>query len=221
LSKGNSKQLTLPVERRARVGTTSAAALRRAGKIPGVVYGHGTEPLHISFEAKVFDDLMHHGGRTGLLTLTLDGRKSDTALVRDVARNPVTRKVVHVDLQRVSEHEDVRATIPLVTVGTPRGVRDFGGVMDVIVHEIEVEGPVDELPDHLEIDVAELGIHQHASAADVKLPPGFKLLEEPDMIVVSVESSKTAQHLEEAAAGATTEQVAPEIIGATPEAESQ
>jgi large subunit ribosomal protein L25 len=221
LSKGNSKQLTLPVERRARVGTTSAAALRRAGKIPGVVYGHGTEPLHISFEAKVFDDLMHHGGRTGLLTLTLDGRKSDTALVRDVARNPVTRKVVHVDLQRVSEHEDVRATIPLVTVGTPRGVRDFGGVMDVIVHEIEVEGPVDELPDHLEIDVAELGIHQHASAADVKLPPGFKLLEEPDMIVVSVESSKTAQHLEEAAAGATTEQVAPEIIGATPESESQ
>jgi large subunit ribosomal protein L25 len=221
LSKGNSKQLTLPVERRSRVGTTSAAALRRAGKIPGVVYGHGTEPLHISFEAKVFDDLMHHGGRTGLLTLTLDGRKSDTALVREVARNPVTRKVVHVDLQRVSEHEDVRATIPLVTVGTPRGVRDFGGVMDVIVHEIEVEGPVDELPDHLEIDVAELGIHQHASAADIKLPPGFKLLEEPDMTVVSVESSKTAQHLEEAAAGATTEQVAPEIIGATPETESQ
>jgi large subunit ribosomal protein L25 len=221
LAKGNNKELTLPVERRTRVGTTSAAALRRAGKIPGVVYGHGTEPLHVSFEAKVFDDLMHHGGRTGLLTLTLDGHKSDTALVREVARNPVTRKVVHVDLQRVSEHEDVRATIPLVTVGTPRGVRDFGGVMDVIVHEIEVEGPVDELPDHLEIDVAELGIHQHASAADIKLPPGFKLLEEPDMIVVSVESSKTAQHLEEAAAGTTTEQVAPEIIGATPEAESQ
>jgi large subunit ribosomal protein L25 len=221
MAKGNNKQLTLPVERRAKVGTTSAAALRRAGKIPGVVYGHGTEPLHVAFEAKVFDDLMHHGGRTGLLTLTLDGRKSDTALVRDVARNPVTRRVVHVDLQRVSEHEDVRAKIPLVTVGTPRGVRDFGGVMDVIVHEIEVEGPVDQLPDHLEVDVAELGIHQHASASDIKLPAGFKLLEEPDMTVVSVESSKTAQHLEEAAGGAITEQVAPEVIGETPETESQ
>ncbi|HEX8806870.1 MAG TPA: 50S ribosomal protein L25 [Candidatus Aquilonibacter sp.] len=221
MAKGNSKQLTLPVERRTKVGTTSAAALRRAGKIPGVVYGHGTEPLHVAFEAKVFDDLMHHGGRTGLLTLTLDGRKSDTALVRDVARNPVTRRVVHVDLQRVSEHEAVRATIPLVTVGTPRGVRDFAGVMDVIVHEIEVEGRVDELPDHLEVDVSDLGIHQHASAGDIKLPPGFKLLEAPDMIVVSVESSKTAQALEEAAAGTTTEQVAPEIIGATPEAESE
>ncbi len=222
MTQGNNKQqLTLPVERRAKVGTTSAAALRRAGRIPGVVYGHGTEPLHVSFEAKTFDDLMHHGGRTGVLTLTLDGRKSDIALVRDVARNPVTRKVVHVDLQRVSEHEAVRATIPLVTVGTARGVREFGGVMDVIVHEIELEGPVDELPDRLEVDVSDLGIHQHVSASDIKLPAGFKLLEEPDMIVVSVESSKTAQHLEEVAAGTTTEQATPEVIGATPETESQ
>jgi large subunit ribosomal protein L25 len=215
------KQLNLPIERRSTTGTTSAAALRRAGRIPGVVYGHGTDPVHVSFEAKVFDDLLHHGGRTGVIALTLDGRKSDTALVRDIARNPVTRKVVHVDLQRVSEHEAVRAKIPVITVGTPRGVREFGGVMDVLVHEIEVEGPVDELPDHVEVDVSDLGIHQHVSAADIKLPAGFKLLEAADMLVVSVESSKTAQHLEEAAAGTTVEQVAPEVIGAKPETESQ
>ncbi len=214
------KQLNLPIERRSKTGTTSAAALRRQGRIPGVVYGHGTDPLHVSFEAKVFDDLLHHGGRTGVIALTLEGKKSDTALVRDIARNPVTRKVVHVDLQRVSEHEAVHARIPVVTVGTPLGVRDFGGVMDVQTHEIEVEGPVDELPDHLEIDVSQLGIHQHATASDIKLPAGFKLLEAPDMIVVSVESSKTAQHLEEATAGVTTEQVAPEVIGAKPETES-
>ncbi len=221
MSKGNSKQLTLPIEKRAKVGTTSAAALRRDGRIPGVVYGHGSEPLHVSFEAKTFDDLMHHGGRTGMLTLMVDGKKSDTALIREVARNPVTRKVVHVDLQLVTEHEAVRATIPLITVGTARGVREFGGVMDVIVHEIEVEGPVDELPDHLEIDVSDLGIHQHASASDIKLPAGFKLLEEPDMTVVSVESSKTAQNLEEVAAGTTTEQATPEVIGGTPESAPQ
>ncbi len=209
------KQLNLPIERRSKTGTTSAAALRRQGRIPGVVYGHGTDPLHVSFEAKVFDDLLHHGGRTGVIALTLEGKKSDTALVRDIARNPVTRKVVHVDLQRVSEHEAVHAKIPVVTVGTPLGVRDFGGVMDVQVHEIEVEGPVDELPDHLEIDVSQLGIHQHATASDIKLPAGFKLLEAPEMIVVSVESSKTAQHLEEAAAGTTVEQATPEVIGAT------
>jgi large subunit ribosomal protein L25 len=215
------KELNLPIEQRSKTGTTGAQALRREGKIPGVLYGHGSEPLHVAFEAKIFDDLMHHGGRSGVLTLMLNGKKADTALVRDVQRNPVSRKIVHVDLQRVTAHEAVRTTIPLVTVGTPRGVREFGGVMDVIVHEIEVEGPVDELPDHFEVDVSDLGIHQHVNTSDIKLPPSFKLLEAPDMIVVSVEPSKTAQALEEAAAGAGTEQVAPEVIGGAPETESQ
>jgi large subunit ribosomal protein L25 len=213
------KNLTLAIERRERTGTTGANALRRGGKVPAVLYGHGTAPLHLAFAAKEFDDLLHHGGRTGVITLTLDGRRSDTALVRDVQRNPVTRRIEHVDLQRVSEHEEVHAKLPIVTIGTARGVRDFGGVMDVLVHEIDVEGPVDEFPDHLEVDVSELGIHQHVTAAEIALPKGFKLLEAPEMVVVSVEASKTAQHLEEAAAGVVTEQAAPEIIGATPETE--
>ena len=213
----SSKELNLPIEHRSKTGTTGAQALRREGKIPGVLYGHGTEPLHVAFDAKIFDDLLHHGARNGVLTLTLNGKKADTALVRDVARNPVSRKIVHVDLQRVSEHEAVRATIRLVMVGTPRGVRDFGGVMDVIAHEVEVEGPVDQLPDHFEVDVTDLGIHQHVVASDIKLPPGFKLLEAPDMLVVSVEASKTEKALEEAATGATAEQATPEVIGGTPE----
>ena len=212
-----SKELNLPIEHRTKTGTTGAQALRREGKIPGVLYGHGTEPLHVAFEAKIFDDLLHHGARNGVLTLTLNGKKTDTALVRDVARNPVSRRIVHVDLQRVSEHEAVRATIRLVMVGTPRGVRDFGGVMDVMVHEVEVEGPVDQLPDHFEVDVTDLGIHQHVVASDIKLPAGFKLLEASDMLVVSVEASKTEKALEEAATGATAEQATPEVIGGTPE----
>ncbi|HVA26572.1 MAG TPA: 50S ribosomal protein L25 [Candidatus Baltobacteraceae bacterium] len=211
------KNMTLPIEHRVKIGTTGAQALRRDGKIPGILYGHGTAPLHLAFDAKVFDELLHKGARTSVLTLTLDGKKADTALVREVSRNPVSRKIEHVDLQRVSEHEAVHAKLPLVAVGVARGVREFGGVLDVLVHDIDVEGPVDEFPDHLEIDVSELGIHQHALAGDIKLPKSFKLLIPADTTVVAVESSKTAQHLEEAATGATAEQAAPEVIGAKPE----
>lgn len=210
------KERTLAVERREKLGTSGANALRHAGKIPAVLYGHGTDPLHLAFDERTFDELLHHGGRTGVITLTMAGKKADTALVRDIARNPVSRHIQHVDLQRVSEHEAVHAKLPLVTTGVARGVKDFGGVMDVLVHEIEVEGAVDELPDHLEVDVSDLGIHQHCTAADVKLPKGFKLLTSADTIVVSVEASKTAQHLEEAASGAG-EQATPEVIGAKPE----
>lgn len=210
--------MTLSIERREKLGTTGANALRRDGKIPGVLYGHGTTPQHIAFDMRAFDELLHHGGRTGIITLMMNGKKSDTALVRQVTRNPVTRGIQHVDLLRVSANEAVRTTIPLTTAGVARGVRDFGGVMDVIVHDLDVEGPANQLPDHLEVDVTDLGIHQHATAADVKLPKNFKLLTPPDTIVVSVEASKTAQHLEEAAAGVGAEQAAPEVIGAEPEA---
>jgi large subunit ribosomal protein L25 len=212
----STKTLTLPVERRDRVGTSSAHKLREHGKIPAVLYGHGTAPLHLAVEARAFDDLLHHGGRTNVITLMLDGKKADTAMVREIARHQVTHKIAHIDLQRVSEHEAVHAKVPIVTVGTARGVREFGGVMDVLAHEIDVEGPIDELPDQLEVDVADLGIHQHITASQVTLPKGFKLLTGPDAIIVSVEASKTAQHLEEAASGLT-EQTTPEVIGSKDE----
>lgn len=212
-----SKTLKLDVEQRDRTGTSSAHAVRRAGKIPAVLYGHGSTPMPLAFDARAFDELLHHGARTGVITLSMNGNKADTALVREIARHPVTHKITHVDLQRVSEHEAVHAKLPIVTVGTPRGVRDFGGVMDVLVHELEIEGPVDELPEHLEVDVAELGIHQHVMASDVALPKGFRLVTSADTLVVSVEASKTAQHLEDAASS---EQTTPEVIGAKTESAS-
>jgi large subunit ribosomal protein L25 len=205
------KELKLAAELRQRTGTTNAHQLRREGKIPGVVYGHGSTPSHISVNVKALDDLLLHGGRSSLVTLTLDGT-SETAMIREVTRNPVTRQILHVDWQRVSEREAVHAKLPLIATGTAMGVRQFGGVMDVLLHEIDVEGPVNELPEHLSIDVSDLGIHQHHTAGDVKLPKGFKLLTPPDTIVVSVEASKTAQHLEEAAAPGALEEAPVESV---------
>ncbi|HEV7178406.1 MAG TPA: 50S ribosomal protein L25 [Candidatus Baltobacteraceae bacterium] len=206
-----SKTLTLPIERRDRTGTTSAQSLRAAGKVPAVLYGHGTEPLHLAFTAREFDDILHHGGAHSVITLVLNGKNTDTAMVREVQRSPVSRRIDHVDFQRVTAHEAVHAKIAIVTTGTSRGVKEFGGVMDVMVHELEVEAPVDELIDHIDVDVTELGIHQHIIASDVSLPKGFKLLTPADTIVVSVEASKTARLVEEAAAPV--EQAEPEVIG--------
>lgn len=214
-----SKEQTLPIERRERTGTSDAHRLRAAGRIPGVLYGHGTDPVHLSFDARTFGELAAHGGTRGVLTLTLNGKKSDTAMVREVQRHPVSHKIEHVDLQRVSAHEAVHAKVPLVTLGVARGVKDFAGVMDVLVHEIELEGPVDELPDRVEVDVSDLGIHQHATAGDIKVPKNFKLLTPPDTIVVSVDASKTARLLEEAEAPAAAEQAQPELIGKPEESE--
>ena len=210
------QQQSLNIERRDGGGTTKAQALRKAGKVPGVLYGHGSsEPIAV--ERRAFDDLLHRGGRTGLIELKLGGKKFDTALLREVQIDPVSRRPIHIDLQRVSANETVHAKLPLVTTGTPDGVRNFGGVMDVIIHELDVEGPANKLPDHLEVDVDALGIHEHLNASNVQLPAGFKLLTPADAIIVTVESSKTARALEEAeAAGAAPpEEVQPELVRET------
>jgi large subunit ribosomal protein L25 len=213
------QQLTLAVEPRVKSGTTSAHKLRQTGRLPGVVYGHGTAPEHVSFDARAFADVLLHGGKTGLITLKV-GSKTETALVRELQRDPLSRKVIHADLQRVSAHESVHAKLPLVMVGVAKGVRDSGGVMDVIAHEIEVSGPADKLPEHLDVDVTNLGIHDNATAADIVLPAGFKLVSPADTTVVVIEASKTAQAVEDAATGATLETAEPEVIGAKPEAAS-
>lgn len=205
-------RLSLSIERRDRAGTTGSHALRSAGKVPAVLYGHGSEPQSVSFERRAFEDMLHHGGRTSLITLTMSGRRVDTALLRDVQIDPVSRRVIHADLQRVSADESVRSKLPIVAIGTADGVRNSGGVMDVIVHELEVEGPASRLPEHIEVDVTNLGIHQHVTAGDISLPDGFKMVTPPETLVVTVEASKTAKMLEEAETGPT-EQAQPELIG--------
>ncbi len=214
-------QLSLPIERRSRLGTTDARALRRNGKIPAVLYGHGTQPQAIAFARKDVEDVLHHGGRTSLITLTIDGKRFETALLRDVQIDPVSRRMIHADLQRVSASETVHAKLPIVTQGTATGVRDFGGVMDVVAHEIEVSGPANQLPDRLEVDVSALGIHEHVMASDVPLPQGFTLVTPPETLVVTVEPSKTARLLEEATAAGAPEQAEPELVGGAPEGTPQ
>src|SRR5260370_30919019 len=102
----------LAVESRSKSGTTAASALRKAGKIPAVLYGHGVAAMPVALDAKAFDELLHAGGKNRLLHLTIDGSKKDTALVREVQRDPITRRVVHADLQRVRRSETVSASLP-------------------------------------------------------------------------------------------------------------
>ena len=207
------KELKLSIEAREKLGTTGAAALRRHGKIPAVVYGHGAAPQHVAVDARAFDDILHHGGRNSIVTLTDGGKKGETALVRELQYDPVTRRVIHADLLRVSADEAVTVELPVVTVGTARGVREFGGVMDVLHHTLEIEGPANRIPVNLEVDVSELGIHEHVSAGDVKLPSGFTMITPSDTVVVAIEPSRTERELEEAAAGPA-EAAEPEIVGA-------
>jgi large subunit ribosomal protein L25 len=208
-----SKEVQLAIEHREKLGTTGSNALRRSGKIPAIVYGHGTVADNIAFDAHAFQELLHHSGRNAIITLT-GGSKKQTAMVRELQTDPISRRIVHVDLQRVSANEAIVARLPVVTIGVADGVRNMGAVMDVIVHEIEIEGPANKIPENVEIDVTELGVHDHITAGNIPLPSGFKLITPAETMIVTIEPSRTAQDLEQAATPA--EQAEPQVIGAEP-----
>ena len=209
-----SKELQLAIEHREKLGTTGSNALRRSGKIPAILYGHGTAPDHIALDAHAFEELLHRSGRNAIIALTDGGRKKQTALVRELQTDPISRRILHADLQRVSADESIVARLPIVTVGVAEGVRSMGAVMDVIAHEIEIEGPANKIPENVEIDVTSLGVHDHVTAGTIALPAGFKLITPPDTVIVTIEPSRTARDLEEAATPA--EQAEPQVIGAEP-----
>jgi len=208
------QEFKLEVEQRSKLGTTGAHALRAAGKVPAVLYGHGVVPEHLAVNRRDFEDLIHRAGRNAIITLTGGPGKRQTALVREVQIHPVSRRIIHADLQRVSADETIDARLAIVTVGVAEGVRTAGAVMDVITHELEVAGPASRIPEHLEVDVTGLGVHEHVTAGEITLPAGFRLVTPPETVVVAIAPSRTARELEEAAVPA--EGAEPEVIGAQP-----
>ncbi len=217
------KEFTLAVELREKLGTTGAHALRAAGKVPAVLYGHGVVPEHVAIDARTFDELLVRAGRNAILTLSGGSKKVQTALIREIQRHPVSRRVVHADLQRVSADETIDARLAIVTIGVAEGVRNAGAVMDVLTHELEVAGPASRIPEQIDVDVTQLGIHEHITAGEIPLPQGFRLLTAPETVIVSIEPSRTARELEETVAAPAEEAAEPQVAGAgettAPEAE--
>jgi len=181
---------TITLEPRSEAGTTASQRVRRLGMIPGVVYGHGTS-TPISVDARQLSNLIHSGGKSQIVEATIGGVK-DSVLLRRVEADPISRKPLSVDFQRVKQGEAITASVNVVTIGTPIGVTEEDGVLDVISHVLDIRGPAQSIPDHLTVDVANLHVHQHITAAQVALPEGFTLLTPPETVVASVELTRAA-----------------------------
>ena len=185
---------TLNAVTRDGIGTTASKHLREEGHTPAILFGHGAAPLPIALDAKAFLDLMKHGGgKNHLLNLTIDGKTGETALVREVQRDPVTRRIVHVDLQRVGAGEEVSASLPILTTGVAEGVKSGAGVMDVVLHALPVRGPANAIPESVSIEVAHLAVHGHVTAGEVKLPDGLTLDIEASTVLISIEPLRAAE----------------------------
>lgn len=166
-------------EVRTQFGKGFARRLRAAGQIPAVLYGHGTEPVHLALPGHQVALLIRRAN--ALLELTADG-KDHLALVKDVQKDPVRQIIEHIDLLVVKKGEKVAVDVPVIVVGEP-----FAGTianLDATTVSLEVEAT--HIPQNIEVDVEGLEDGTHITAADLKLPKGATLVTEPETLVVAV-----------------------------------
>ena len=165
--------IPLSAERRVAAGKGAARATRRAGRIPGIVYGGGGEPVAISLDPREFSRaLARRSFFATLVDLTVDGTV-ERALPREVQYHPATDKPLHVDFMRVSATSRVTVTVPVVFVDHEQsiGLRR-GGILNIVRHGIDLVCPVDGLPDHVTVSLGGLDIGDSVHISAVTLPEG-------------------------------------------------
>jgi large subunit ribosomal protein L25 len=176
---------TLVAEPRTVVGSRPAGRLRRAGKVPAVMYGLETETANVTVPSRELNHILAgESGANTLITLRLDGEEH-LALARQIQRHPTRGDLLHVDFIRVRRDVAVAAEIPVHLVGEPEGVRD-GGILEQLVFTLSIEAKPEDIPPGVEADVSALNIGDQLRIADLRLPAGVAVQQEADELVVQV-----------------------------------
>ncbi len=163
----------------------SSEALRAAGSIPAVLYGPKETAASISVNARELESVWHEAGETTVITLKGAGVEKDT-LIHDAQIHPVTGKLVHVDFYVLEKGKKIEIAVPLEFIGEAPAEK-LGHVIIKALHEIEIEVAPAELPRSLDVDLSVLvGLEDHITAADIKLPPSATLKTDPEEIIASV-----------------------------------
>ena len=200
-----SQDTKVHAEVREQFGKGFARRLRAAGKIPAVIYGHGTEPVHVALPGHQVSLIIRRAN--ALLDLDIDGTGQLT-LVKDVQRDPVRQIIEHIDLLVVKKGEKVQVEVPVHTVG-----ESFSGtIVTVELNTIKLEVEATHIPQSLEVSVEGLEVGAHITAGDVVLPKGATLIDEPELLLlaVSVPAAEVSAEDEEAAEAAPAEAPAAE-----------
>jgi large subunit ribosomal protein L25 len=166
------RQVTIEASARDRSGKGVARSLRRAGKVPAVIYGRGREPEALAVDTTALTRLLTEiAAATTLVDVTVEGRAPVKALIREIQRNPVRpADIIHLDLYEVHADEKVSVEVPLHFVGVPDGVRNFGGVLDQTMHSLAVKVLPADIPEHLDVDVTALNIGQSIHVGELAFP---------------------------------------------------
>ncbi|MBV9831638.1 MAG: 50S ribosomal protein L25/general stress protein Ctc [Marmoricola sp.] len=197
----------ITAEPRTEFGKGAARRTRRAGRVPAVLYGHGTDPVHLSFDTVEFAAVMRENGRNAVLTVTGVGSQQ-LALTKSVVRDPIKGHIEHVDLVLVRRGEKVQVDVRVVTLGEAAP----GTLVFQNEDTLTIEADALNIPEEISVVIDEAEVGTQFLAGDIRLPEGAELVSDPELLVVNVTEAPTEEALEEEidTEGAGVEEDAPE-----------
>lgn len=166
--------------------------------MPAVLYGEGLESTPLSVTAREFDKVLAEAGETSLVTLKLENGKTHNVLIHDVAKDPLTLKPIHADFYAVKMDKPIEAKVPLSFIGDSPAVKNEGGILVKVLHELEVKALPKDLPHEIAVELSRLEkIADKIHVRDLALPSGVSLQVPADEVVALVEPPRSETELEE------------------------
>lgn len=205
-------QLTAAV--RTRTGKGASRLARREGKVPVVLYGHGTDPQHLELSAHDFAAVLRNSGTNAVLTLDIEG-KEQLALTKSLEIHPIRRTLTHADLLVVRKGEKVTVEVTVAVEGEAQP----GTLVTQDTNAIEIEAEALSIPEGLTVSVEDAEAGTQILAGQIELPSGVTLVSDPELLVVNVVVAPTEEDLESEGGGASLEEQADEAAEAEAEAE--
>ena len=210
-------KVSIVVQPRDVTGSRAARRLRKAGLIPGVLYGHGKEATMFAVDPHVMRAALSTGAGThAVLEITVEGHKrAHHAIIKDMELDPVKSTLTHLDLQEIRLDETIETTVAVSFEGEAKGVKS-GGMLDESTREVTVRGLVTAIPEHLVLDISDMDINDTAKVGDLVVPEGLELLDDLEQVLCSVlPPRKVEEEVEEGAAEAAegAAEAEPEIVG--------
>ncbi len=200
------EKVILTANKRTEISKASRSSLRKNGRVPGIFYSRHNEPIAIDFTEKSIKPLVFTSV-TNLIALNVDGKEEFDCVIKDVQFDPVTERIIHVDLLGLTKDETFELEVPLLFIGSPIGIKE-GGILQQVLHKLRIECLPKDIPQHLEINIENLKLGESIHVSELQYE-NIKILNLPEAVVVAVTHPKVEKTPAE---GETTETAEPEVI---------
>jgi large subunit ribosomal protein L25 len=181
------KDITVRAVPREGRGKNDSRRARRDGQVPVTMYGGGGEAVSALVPLRELAAILRSDtGRNTIFTLDVEGVEATEVMFADRQIDPVRSRLIHADFKRLVKGEKIEATVPLRLIGEPIGVREQAGVLEQIIRDVEIRCEPREIPEALEVDVTNLGVHDVLHVSDIPISEGIEILAEPDVVIATI-----------------------------------